>query len=303
MLRSPLLPLLSCAALAVLWSAAARADDKAQCFDAASQGQTLRDQHKLVDARAEFTICARTVCPKQVSKDCTGWLEQVERALPTVVLAARDEAGHDVLDVTITVDGKPFAGKLLGEAVPVDPGVHVFHFETASGAKGDQQLLVREGVKNQAITVTVAAAPGPAPTPTPTPTPGVPASPPPAAPAAPDHETPATGAAPWRTIGFVAGGVGAAGLALGAVFGVLAMNHKNDAQCDATNACKPGPLSDARSAATVSTIGFVAGGVLAAGGVALVLWAPGARAPDTQALRLVPAVGARDAALLLTGRW
>jgi hypothetical protein len=283
------------------WSAAARADDKAACFDGATQGQTLRDQHKLVEARAQFAICARQTCPKQVSKDCTAWLEQVDQAMPTVVVSAKDSAGRDLIDVTVTMDDRPFATKLTGEAVSVNPGLHVLHFETKDGGRLDHQVLVREGVKNQNVDVTITA---PA-----TPSLGIP----PATPAgaatgsgtggagAGPAEAPGASAGPWRTIGFVAGGVGIAGLGLGAAFGVKAMSDKNSAQCDATNACTPGPLSDARTSATISSVGFIAGGVLLAGGAALVLLAP--RRPEAAALRVAPAVGARDAGLLLQGAW
>jgi hypothetical protein len=95
--------------------------------------------------------------------------------------------------------------------------------------------------------------------------------------------------------------VGVAGLVVGAVFGVMAANDKSAAQCDATNACKHGPLSDARNAATLSTVGFVAGGALLAGGIALVLLAPTSRPQAERALRLQPAVAVQGAGLLLTG--
>ncbi len=287
--------LLPVAAVA-LWSAAARGDDKTQCFDAASQGQTLRDAHKLVDARAAFAVCARPVCPKPVAKDCTAWLEQVEQALPTIVVAASDGAGHDLFDVTVTIDGHPLAAKLMGEAVPVDPGPHTFHFETPDGGRLDHQALVREGVKNQAIDVVIA--------------PPAKAAAAPAAPAAtaptvpPAGEAPAGGgSSPWRTIGFVSGGVGIAGLGVGVAFGLMAMGDKNDAQCDSSGACKAGALSNARGAANVSTASFIGGGVLLAAGTVLVVWAPGGRAAETHALRVSPLVGSRDAGLLLTGGW
>lgn len=291
-------PLVLVALALATWPAAARGDDKAVCFDGATQGQTLRDQHKLVEARAQFAICARQACPKQVSKDCTAWLEQVDQAMPTVVVSAKDAAGRDLIDVTVTMDDRPFATKLTGEAVPVNPGLHVLHFEAKDGGRLDHQVLVREGVKNQNVDVVVAA-------PASAPSLGIP----PARPAdagagagGQPAEVPASGAGPWRTIGFVAGGVGIAGLGVGAAFGLKAMSDKNSAQCDASNACSPGPLSDARTSATLSSVGFIAGGVLLAGGAALVLLAPRGH-PEGAALRVAPTVGARDAGLLLQGAW
>jgi hypothetical protein len=300
MTRTPL-ALLAAACIAS-WPVAARADDKAACFDGATQGQTLRDQHKLVEARAQFAICARQACPKQVSKDCTAWLEQVDQAMPTVVVSAKDAAGHDLIDVAVTMDDRPFAAKLTGEAVPVNPGLHVLHFETKDGGRLDHQVLVREGLKNQSVDVVIAATPA-------APSLGIPPARPAAtavdsgAAGARPAEAPAGGPGPWRTIGFVAGGAGVAGLGVGAAFGLKAMSDKSAAQCDASNACKPGPLSDARTSATISSVGFIAGGVLLAGGAALVLLSPRGTATERAALHVAPAVGARDAGLLLQGSW
>jgi hypothetical protein len=251
--------------------------------------------------------------------------------MPTVVVAAKDAAGHDVVEVTITMDDHPFATRLTGEAVPMNPGLHAFHFETKDGTRVDHRVLVREGAKNQAVEIVVgatAASAGPAvqapssasatsvPAATSAATAthegrGVVTSAPPAhdgrgaatraPPAA--HERPGVSAGPWRTLGLVAGGLGAVGLGVGAAFGIKAMGDKNDAHCDTTNACKAGPLSDARGSATISTIGFVAGGALLAGGAALVLLAPRVRGADAAALQIAPAVGASDAGLLVQGAW
>jgi hypothetical protein len=298
-----------------LWADSARGDPKTECFDDASRGQTLRDEHKLVDARAAFAVCARQICPKQVSKDCTAWLDQVEEALPTVVVSASDPAGRDRLDVTVLLDGHPFATKLTGQAVPVDPGVHTFHFETADGSRLDHPMLVREGVKNQAVAVVLA--PGATVGTAATGTVSVGAG---AASSVGDRDlgtAPASVAVPWRTVGFVAGGIGIAAVGLGAVFGFIALGDKNAAQCDATGACKPGPLGDARGAATIATVGFVAGGALLAGGAALVLLAPTGHAGEStppsrtaarsfaglQSLRIAPAVTPRETGLQVAGSW
>ena len=87
-----------------------------------------------------------------------------------------------------------------------------------------------------------------------------------------------------RTVGIVVGAAGVIALGVGAVFGLVATCHLSDAKAACHGSyptCSPGdegPVRDAESAArdtaTVSTIGFVAGGVLLAGGVALYLTAP-----------------------------
>jgi hypothetical protein len=294
-----------CVALSVaLWGASARADgpppDKAACLDASSQAQGLRDAHKLLEARAKLRVCAQQACPAVVQKDCLTWIDAVEQSLPTVVIAAKDGTGRDLFDVKVTADGQPLTTKLTGDAIAMNPGPHAFHFETADGVVLDQQVMVREGVKNQSVAVVLGQATGPAaPTP-PTANPaGQPDTP-------PDNAT-SSGAGPWRTVGWITAGVGVVGLGLGTVFGVMAMSDKNAANCDASNACQASSLDSANSAATVSTVGFIAGGVLLAGGVALVLFAPKGDTSSPPAastsLRLSPMVGGRDGGLLLRGAW
>jgi tetratricopeptide (TPR) repeat protein len=86
-----------------------------------------------------------------------------------------------------------------------------------------------------------------------------------------------------RTIGYVVGAVGVVGLAVGGYFGYRAMdlNKQSKAQCraDDPNACTSEGAAmrqDAQSAATVSTISSIGGGVLVGTGLTLVLTAPSA---------------------------
>lgn len=99
------------------------------------------------------------------------------------------------------------------------------------------------------------------------------------------------------------GGVGVVGLGLGTVFAMQAMN-RNDASkdnCDG-DVCGPQGFSDrldAISAGNRATIGFVAGGILAAGGIAMVLMGSGkSSGPSLQAS---PAVGSNSVGLVLKG--
>jgi hypothetical protein len=83
---------------------------------------------------------------------------------------------------------------------------------------------------------------------------------------------------PLRTAGFVTAGVGAAGLLAGLVSGVLAVTKKGELDGHCTgNLCDATGIDTYRSAATfadVSTAGLVVGGVLLAGGAAMVLLTP-----------------------------
>src|SRR5215470_4150062 len=95
--------------LALLWPFAASAQaSKKACIEASEQGQQLRDEGKLIKAREKFLTCVRDTCPGMIRKDCTEWLAGVDANLPSVVVSARDESGHDVTTVRVLLDGEPF---------------------------------------------------------------------------------------------------------------------------------------------------------------------------------------------------
>jgi hypothetical protein len=107
-----------------------------------------------------------------------------------------------------------------------------------------------------------------------------------AAPAAPVRETPHddTASPPsegsgQRVLGIAIGALGLAGIGVGSYFGLQAASKNDDASqfCrDETRCTSQGMQLDdeARSAATVSTIGFIAGGIALATGIVIYLTAP-----------------------------
>ncbi|MDF2696093.1 MAG: TonB-dependent receptor [Labilithrix sp.] len=107
-----------------------------------------------------------------------------------------------------------------------------------------------------------------------------------------------------RTTGIIVGAAGLVAIGFGTGFGLSAKSKNDEAagMCTGIECRDPRALSlteDARSAATVSTIGFVAGGVLLASGVGLFLFAP--KAESKTAVRLAPRVGPQSAFLSLGG--
>src|SRR4051794_8092328 len=89
----------------VLPPTSARADDKTACLPAYEAGQKLRLDGRLNEARAQLIACAQSTCPLQVKTDCTQWLGEIEATLPSVVFAATDDHGNDVVDVRVWMDG------------------------------------------------------------------------------------------------------------------------------------------------------------------------------------------------------
>jgi hypothetical protein len=80
----------------------------------------------------------------------------------------------------------------------------------------------------------------------------------------------------WAAVGV--GAVGVAGIAVGSVFGAMAFSKWGDAQSQARSTATFGQAnnteSTGKSDATVSTVAFIAGGLLAAGGVVLFVVSP-----------------------------
>jgi hypothetical protein len=173
----------------------ARADpkgDKQACADAYEQGQRLRRDRALLDSRARFVTCSR-VCPPALESECASWLDEVNRALPTVVLGARLADGSDVVDVHVLLDGRPFIDRLDGKAVELDPGEHTFLFRAARGETIEEHVVVREGEKERAVAVVLGS---PAPVP-------APSSPP-----RPSQVTRPIPVAVWTLLGLSAAGLG-----------------------------------------------------------------------------------------------
>jgi hypothetical protein len=237
--------------LAVLtFSAAASADPtKEACLDANEKAQELRRSGAFHSARAQLAICGDAACSTLLRDDCAKRLADIATVQPSIVFFAKDGAGKDVDTVKVSADGAPLADKLTGAALEVDPGDHVFRFEGPGGVVTERWLVIQEGEKGRNETVVlqpsrteVAAAPSP------------------------------TGSA-QRTVAYVVGGVGVAGIVAGSIFGVVALSSKPEG-CNSMGLC---PYKDAsnisalkgeEAAADVSffvgVLCFLSGGVLLA---------------------------------------
>jgi hypothetical protein len=245
--------------LVAMAAGTAHADDKAACVAAYSSAQDLRAAGKLVEARGQLVVCAPSTCPDFIARDCSQWLGEVETSTPTIVVSAKDDAGTDVGDVTVTVDGKPFLDRLDGRAVPMDPGSHTFTYRHGDYPPVTDHVLVTMGEKNRELDVVFSK---PKPHVAPPPPPVIVAKPP------PRPEPPRT----LRTLGFVGLGVGGAALVSGAVLGIVAFATKG-AHCT-NDVCDPGTVSTLDGEATASTIALIGGAVLAAAGVTLLILQP-----------------------------
>jgi len=239
--------------------------DRAACFDAATEGQSLRDAHRLVEARERFRFCAQDECPVSMKGDCAAWLAEVEKSLPSVVVSVRSETGIDLTDIVVLIDGRPVIAMLDGKSMPIDPGPHTFRFVRAGGTWIERQVVAVEGEKDLRVSIVLPA---------------------PVERAEAVHRSTA-GPDLRLTLAWALTGTGGAALATGAIAGLTAIVNKDAAHCDADRRCDAGPLRTATTAAAVADAGFAAGGVLTAAGVALLLL-PARPAPKESAWAVVP---------------
>jgi hypothetical protein len=222
----------------------------------------------------------------------------LESKLMRLQIDVPDEARSEGL--VLERDGTPVEEAAWGSAIPVDPGEHTIR-ASAPGkqAHEDQVEVVNEGSTVQYELSPLADAPKPEPPPEPATVPVAAAPAPEPAPPPPEQapvERDTHVGSAQRALGLVVGAVGAAGLAGGSVFGVLAKNKWDDAEAegcaDGTCPTDKGQQAseDAKRFATFGTIGMAGGGALLLGGIVLYLTAPsagGAHASST-----IPRVGA-----------
>ena len=171
-------------------------------------------------------------------------------------LSVRVEGARPGEGATLAIDGKLQEG--LHADVALDAGKH--RVEARLGAQIERREVALLDGRREQLTLRLVART-----------------------AAPPPEQPAASGSPLRPLGLVTLGVGVAGLAVWGVAGVLAVSKRSDLEdggCsgDSCPRALEGDVESYDTLRTVSGIGFVVGAVGVAGGVALLLAAPGERA-------------------------
>jgi hypothetical protein len=210
-------------------------------------------------------------------------LAGIERRVPRLRISLTEAPAG----VRVRRDGAIQPASTFGEPLPLDPGIHEIVVDAPGFVEERRSVAIVEG---QALDVTItltrlthpivrSAAPRPNDA----------------------RSAPPSGGAPStsrRTIGFVVGGVGVAGLAAGGVLGALTLAKAGGAASDASG------NADRDAARATQTAAFVSAGVgvVALGaGVALVLTAPAKPRSSGRTSRVV--VGAGPGAVSLSGAW
>ncbi len=245
------------------------------CLSATETSLKLRTSHKLRAARAQLLICSAATCPAVVRAECVRRMGDFERSGADRRLRGDRWGGLPVSAVKVTMDGEVVANELDGSALSLDPGRHQFTFEVAGQPPLTKTIILYEGEKNRRESLVIGSPPTPPVLPTPpaetrsTPMAGSDAT------AMPSKET---GHA-QRVAGVVVGAGGLAGIVAGGIFGAFTYSAWSDANsgCPTHSGCSAAAIQSHDSAvteATVSTVAFIAGGVLLAGGLTLFFTAP-----------------------------
>lgn len=192
---------------------------------------------------------------------------EIEPSLSKVTLSMSEES-MEIEGLVVKLGNLPVNRALWGTAVPVDPGELKVVVE-APGYESWETTITVEGA-GSAQTLTVPAL----------------QKLPESLVQDPEEEEPQTMSSSeqpevrkkgsgQRAAGLAVGGLGVVGVGLGSAFGILAMQAENDAGefCEGA-VCEAGSdgvslTNKARGRATVSTIGFIAGGALLATGLTL----------------------------------
>jgi hypothetical protein len=264
------------AALVVAFGAIAPAAGAApagvsQCSAANQKSIKLRTNHKLIEARDQAVLCSATTCSAVVRAACKKRAAALDAAIPTIIFLAKDQAGRDLSEVRVSMDGASLADRLDGTALSVDPGQHTFTFEVSGQTPVDQSFLINQKEKDRRETITLTVPPPPPPVAVVAATPSEPGA---------DTGT-SSSRGPLRTAAFVLGGVGVASLVAGGVTGGLAISkwHSSESECGSATQCPDhaqsvGDHNAASTLATISTVTVIVGGVALATGVTLFFVAP-----------------------------
>jgi hypothetical protein len=229
---------------------------------------------------------------QQAQADAARELGELRPRIPRLCIRVM---GAESKDVELTIDDTKISSALYGIAFPTDPGKR--HLVGKIGGRVVEQTVeLAEGDHKDALLSFGVATPGATQTEASMRTPSPAARPGEAVTAvgpAPSHEVPVTTTATGvtepppalatkesqRTWGWVAVGVGAAGLLTGIGAGIAVMSNSSLRDSCPNGTCKPsevdsGEVSRYNLMRGLSTAGLIVGGIGVAVGVTLLLWTP-----------------------------
>ena len=270
-----------------------KAANIAQAEKLFDEAKALLESNRTSEACARFaesqkldpqigTVLNLALCNEQIGKNASAWAQfneviglatragQTKRAdlankhamaLEGSLARVKLDLSRAPRDVVLLLDGEPLdVAVARATPVPVDPGSHAIGASAPNRAPITVTFEVRKGSSDATVFIPALAGTS----------------------ALAERDTPPTAAsssAPWKTVGYVTGGVGAGALVFGLVAGGIALGKKDTAESDCAGfACKTTAGFEANESAhtwaTVSTVSVVGGVVLLGAAAVLILLAP-----------------------------
>lgn len=239
--------------------------------------------------------------------------ERIADLEPKLSRLTIDVARDAPATIEVKKDGEPLGAAAWGSPVPIDPGPHVITARSA-GYK-DWQMTIDVPAGASAARVSIPKLELLQAQPLSPPAASVMVSPLPQSSPYPAHDGQvADSGSSQQTLGYVLGGVGVVGIAIG-TWGAVSMQSKVSDR-NAANACSAnasctwadktridGFTHDARTRAGVANAGFIAGGAALIGGVVLVVTAKPKESRVAKVFEVRPWAGAGSSGVIIGGAW
>lgn len=297
------------------YAAEPSADDRTLARTLFDEGRALAKDGKFADACPKLEESERLApgigtlfnladCYEQLGRNASAWSAFSEVAdlarlanQPDRETVARDRAallkaklvywklhlaGPAPQGLVLRVDGRVVSNAVLDAELPVDPGPHSVRASAPAKVEAETQVRIDGTVHSTLVELPALADPAAASEPV------APAPAPKVEPLVPAPSPEQSGREWQKPVAVVAGGVALVALGVGAAFGLKASSEWSDAKATCGNGvCDDKGFSgweSSRSSATVSTVLFTTGAVVAAAAVVLWLTAPSAGASTRAAV-------------------
>jgi hypothetical protein len=171
-----------------------------------------------------------------MAKECSGWVGDLDRVTPSVVLSFKTADGVDIIGARVTIDDKPTP--LDGRPIPLDPGPHKVRADADGFTPFVEDVLLEEGQQGRRISATLHSLEhliGPVKRPSPSPIPSI-----------------------------VVGGVAVVALGLGIGFGSSALILDRELTKSCAPGCAPSKVTPDRVRAAVADTSFAVSAVATA---------------------------------------
>ncbi|AUX48215.1 uncharacterized protein SOCE26_097460 [Sorangium cellulosum] len=256
----------------------AASSEVAACVAAHAEVQQLRKGHRLLEAGRVLKGCTRPACPAPVLRDCGAWIEEIERATPSVVFNVTS-GGEQLAGPTIVVDGQPVELSSDGAPLRLDPGKHTYRVEHGGYGPVTKDFILFEGQRFRQLNVAlepVVVASG-------------------LRPEAPAMES----YRPVPALTYALAGVGVAGAASFAVWGLMGRSERDHLEATCSPRCTDSDLDVVRTRYLIADISLGVGAAAFAGAALTYLLRPTRERPV--AVSVIPSRTGVSGAVLFRG--